>query len=180
MTNKRKLFNVTIQICGDVNTALQASLGKAIWHISESDRYRLYKLWIWSQRYYVSLEYILSVLVPYFNNGVEKRTGKKSKGLGISIPVLTGDVAEEVLQKCISRDFPEGDHLSLYREEWKDKITELLTKKEFNTRIKSSLQFKSVSAEAKSYISSVTKAVTAGNKLANQMKKIPMRNNPWL
>lgn len=180
MKTKHKLFSVTSRIAAEVSTALQEALGKTIWHISESDRYRLYKLWIWSQRYSVTLEYIVSVLVPYFNTGVEKRTGKKSKGLGVSIPVLTGNVAEDVLKKCISRDFPDGDNLSLYRETEKDRISSLLSKSEFHTRIKGSLQYKSVSAETRAYISTITKNVQVANKLATKMRKMPFRNNPWI
>ena len=180
VNSRREVFSVTSRILVEVMEALKISTGKTLWAVSETDRYRLYRLWIWSQRHKVSLEYIFQTLIPYFTKGVEKRTGKKSKGIGVSIPVLTGDVAEEVLVRSIERDYPEGDHLSLYREQQIEAITALLTKPpEFPTRIKKPLQYKSMAAEVAAYKFSTDKAVKQAAKLESKLRKIPFRNNPY-
>lgn len=179
-TTRRQIAAVTTRIAAEVAEALTAATGRTIWHLSETDRFKLYRLWIWKQRYKVSLEYILSVLVPYFTKGVEKRTGKKSKGLGISIPVLCGDVAEEILQERIDKDFPDGENLSHYREQEKERITAILIPPpEFPTRVRKTLSFKHLDDEAKLYKKSITKSVRKTSKVDLKMKKIPFRGNPW-
>lgn len=179
-TTRREVTAVTIRIASEVTTALEASTGRTIWHLSETNRFKLYRLWIWKQRYKVTLEYILGVLVPYFTKGVEKRTGKKSKGLGISIPVLCGDVAEEILQERIARDFPDGEHLSHYREEEKERISAIITPpSDFPTRVRKSLQFASLDDEASAYKKSINRSVRKSSNIDRKMKKIPFRGNPW-
>lgn len=176
----QELFIVTSKLCTEINTALQNTLGKSLWNVSETNRLKLYNLWIWSERHKVSLDYILSVLVPYFSRGVERRTGRRSKGLGVSIPVLTGTVAEEILQKAITKDFADGDNIVLAREEAKDKIISMLEPiPEFRMKIKKSIQYKSIMEEAKAYETSITKSVKKDNKIAKKFRKIPYRNNPF-
>ena len=179
MSTKKELFAVTVRIASEVSEALLRATGKTIWKISESDRHKLYRLWMWSQRYSVSLDYILSVLVPYFSKGVEKRTGKKSKGLGVSIATLVGDVAEDVLQKAIAKDNPDSDHLGMYREEQRDKVLALLKKDSIPVRIKSTLQYNRLKESTDSIINSIQRESKRQIKIAYKLRKIPYRGNPF-
>jgi hypothetical protein len=164
----------------EVMEALTSSTGRTIWRLTEANKLKLYRLKVWRERYSVPLEYILPVLISYFTRGIEKRTGKKSTGLGVSIPVLCGDVAEEVLQKAIAVDYADGDNVSLCRESEKERIASVIKPKpEFRIRVKKSLQYKTLNEEAKAYSNTIEKATRDERKIERLMKPIPFRGNPY-
>jgi hypothetical protein len=127
----------------------------------------------------VSIEYAAGVLVDYFAKGVERRTGRKSKGLGVSIPTLTGTVAESVLQHAIERDFPDRENMATYREEEQDRIFKIVADDEVAVRTKPTLEYKTLKRATDAVVQSIQLKRARYQKIARSLKKIPYRANPF-
>jgi len=84
--------------------------------LPKNERYRLLRLRVWMERYQVDLYYILSKLLPWWEQFVQRRSKKlKSEGLGVRVATLTGKKSEQMLQLFISQDFPLQQHTLMQR-----------------------------------------------------------------
>jgi hypothetical protein len=160
-----------------VNKALDA-IGKKLWRTTELDGLRLTRLVAWSERYSVSIEYILQAVLPVLSKAVERRTGRKSKGLGISISVLTGEVARDILLERIKKDFKGNEHVHAMREQRRNIMIEVLDD-ELNGKPRNPLSFKEPEEFVKSYVRSIERKRVDREKLEDQIAAMPFRSNPF-
>lgn len=63
----------------------------------------------WSLRYTVSLDFILSVLLEYFQRVRRTNTGF----FGVGVAQLTGPRAQEILEQAIRTSFPADEHIAV-------------------------------------------------------------------
>jgi hypothetical protein len=84
------------------NTNLWISLGKKA-------ALQLLNLKVWSSRYYVSLEFILDVLLHRYRSQRRVRDPNEIS-FGLPIPMLTGVRARQVVEETVAREFPNGEN----------------------------------------------------------------------
>lgn len=166
-------------ISAKVILAIENSTGRKVWHVKDKDLARLHRLWMWSQRYSISLEYVTGTLVTYFARGVERHTGRKSKGLGVSIPTLTGDVAENILRQQIEKDFPDRENVAAYRDAQQTYCYDTLEHQDVQVRIKPTLEYRTLKRATDAIVQSIELRRARYQKIARSLKKIPFRANPF-
>lgn len=176
-TARRNLMSARADAVFAVNAAL-ANMGKKLWRVSEMDGLRLTRLLAWGERYSVSVEYILRAVLPVLSKAVERRTGKKSKGLGTSIAVLTGQVSREILQEKIAKDFKGGENINSTVNERQNAMINILDD-ELNGKPKNPLTFKTSEGYVNAYTQSIKRKRKDREKLEDQIAKQPFRNNPF-
>lgn len=81
--------------------------------VKAADLWRLTIFQSWSERYSISLHYVLRELIAFWRERT-RRPGKKSV-LGVTIPVLTSSKSEEILREKILKDFPSGENISQHK-----------------------------------------------------------------
>jgi len=174
---KHDLFHARSNAVAKVNEAL-APLGKKLWHVSETNSYKLMRLLIWSERHCVTLDYVIGAVIPALSKAVERRTMKKSKGLGISIPVLTGDVAEDILKERIAKDFPAGEHIHAYRDARRNELIAKLDEEGIG-KPRSPLAYSDPDDYIKAYVASIKRKRKDREELEEQIAAMPFRRNPF-
>lgn len=174
---KRELFYAGADIVAKVNEVLAAKK-KHLWQVSDMDSLKLRRLLVWSERYSVSLAYILDTILPVLSRAIERRTGKRSKGLGVSIPVLTGDVAKSILLERITKDFPSGENVTDEFERRRNEILFILDS-ESNGRPKPPLFYKTSRDYSQAYLKTIHRKKREREKLEEKVAAMPYRRNPF-
>lgn len=176
------LFSPLTRLEFEVDAILRKRLDKQLYQPKRDDSLRLQRLKVWSMRYSVSLEYILTKLIPHFEKLAQRhyirRSAGQSKGIGVSIAVLTGPAAEEKLKEFIQKDFPSNENVAIWRENEQERCLAILDEIEYG-RPKPILHFKSVSDFVKAYSNGIDRKRRKGRKLDNKLGKQPWRGNPW-
>lgn len=177
--------SVTSDFVMQVDALLRKQFNKQIFYPRQDDQHRLLKLRIWSERHKVSVGYILSVLIPYFEKLSYKHSRrpreKVSKGIGTTIAILTGSTAEAYLADQILKDFPDGENVLAWKE---DRRTDCLRQIELDDELptrkpKGILQYNSVASYRKAYLSRIKRTRDTEDKLVQQLSKQPWRGNPF-
>lgn len=76
---------------------------------------RLCRLQVWSWRHRVSIEEILSLVLPYLRKTVG--TDQKQRyGLGVSVATLTGKTGEVILVEALAKKYPGNEHVDRWRQ----------------------------------------------------------------
>jgi len=169
----------------DVDSILRKQFNKQLFYPKKDDQYRLLKLRVWSERHKVSIAYILSVLIPHFERIAYKHSRrpreKVSKGIGTTIPILTGSTAESFLVEQILKDFPDNENVISWREEKRDECLRKISQEDdvATRKPKSVLDYTSLAAFRKAYIARIHNTQSTEEKLAKQIAKQPWRDNPW-
>jgi len=73
---------------------------------NNEDLYRLLSLRTWTLRYKLPLDEVLTVVLGFWDNVVNKRRTRilpKQRGLGCTIPCLCGDRSEELIEEYIKK-----------------------------------------------------------------------------
>jgi hypothetical protein len=96
-----------------VERAVRRDFGVQWWRPSAEDELRLLRLEQFEQKYKVTLEWILKLLVPVWKQKFGKF--KKGQGLGVAISTLTGNVSERIIRDQIKRDFPDGENIQTWK-----------------------------------------------------------------
>lgn len=178
-----KITSATAEVCLEVDKTLRQLFGKQLFFPKEVDKARLLKLKMWSDRYKVSLSYILGKLVPRFEKMASKHARsprvKVSKGIGTTIAVLTGQAAEEFLKDCIAKDYPDQENVLAWKEDKREETLRLLDGEELVVRPRKILSFKSVAAYTDAYRQKMEKQRQSTAKREAQLSKQPYRGNPW-
>ena len=78
--------------------------------LSRVDQLRLLNLKFWVIEYKVSLRYILSVLLPLWENAKHIQRKKPAYGLGIRVATLIGARSRQLLEEQMQKDFPAGEN----------------------------------------------------------------------
>lgn len=81
--------------------------------LTKANQLRLLKLNTWSLLYRLSVQEILSILIPILR---KKAKSRKTRGLGISVAMLTSVGAERILEEEIEARYPGGEHIGVWRE----------------------------------------------------------------
>ena len=75
---------------------------------------------IWEDRYFVSQDWIIESLLVYFRNPQNRKSKSSGRwnrqGLPVTINTLTSKTSELLLQRLIEVEFPNQEHISLYRQ----------------------------------------------------------------
>lgn len=177
--------SVLFAVTHEVDSELQQQFGKQFWKITELDKLRLLKLKVWGVKYRVTLGYILGVVMTFYWDRLPKQVREKVKGsrsLGVRIATLVSKGSEKALVDAIARDFPNGENISVYKEEERNRIAALLDEEDNElpvARTKAVLSYKTMSAFVESYTRKVASKKRAMAKLETKMKKMPWRENPW-
>jgi hypothetical protein len=177
----KRTLGVLFSLRSEIDKVLRDLYGKSIWNPSQLDCCRLVRLKIWSERYSVSIAYILSVLLPFHWHNIPKSIrskAKNSKGLGVRISTLVGNASLSHLKEKLKEDFPEGENVSQFKESEKDRI-EALLEENVPARVKGVLRHKSISAFVKNYRLRMIRVNDKEKKFSRKMKKMPFRGNPW-
>jgi len=74
----------------------------------------------WSQRYAVSVDFILTTLLDYYGKRRQQRQGKVS--LGIATTSLTGTRAREIVEHEVAAQFPGGENFTSRSADLKNRI----------------------------------------------------------
>lgn len=180
-----KVSTVVFTNMVEIDTLLKKQFNKQLYFPKADDQYRLLTLKVWSEKYKVSIAYILSVLLPYFEKLSHKHSMrprlKTSRGLGVSIPVLVGNAAEEKLLEYISKDYPDGEHLLAWKESRKTECLSKIAEDEGHRKKKPKglLQYPSVAAYRKAYMARIADARDSQQKQIKELSKQPWRGNPF-
>lgn len=89
---------------------------RRIFHMSKDDERRLLVFRNWSEKYYVSIGYILGVLIPFYAQRFRKTRKKQQRGLPCGVATLTGKAAEYWLRKQMEKDFPDQENVELWKQ----------------------------------------------------------------
>jgi hypothetical protein len=166
----------------EIDTILRKNFDKRLYYPKREDSIRLLKLRVWENRYKVTLEYILGVLIPHFAKMSERFRRKVSSGIGTTIPILTGQAAEEFLKLRISKDFPNNENVLDWKERYKTICLKKIKESEGTIPSRKSrgvLQFKSVNAFLKAYEAKIEAARKEDRIAEKSLAKQPWRGNPW-
>ena len=167
----------------EVDNILRTKFNKQLFYPKQEDQLRLLRLRLWSERYCVSIEYLLDKLIPHFEKIAMRHRGKafKSKGIGTTISVLTGPAAEEFIIQQVGKDFPNNENKSAAKQEARDRILLEMRKAEGIDigKPKSILQFKTVTAYNRYYRTRITAQQKLDSKIEKLLMSQPWRGNPF-
>jgi hypothetical protein len=179
----RKYKSALFVVVQDVDKALQRIYPqKKLWKVSELDSARLTKLLVWSERYGVSLEYILETLLGYYYSSLPRANrdrAKQGRSLGVRIATLVGNASHSVLLDHLQADFPDGNNLAAFKEEEKERIADILDPDYVPRRARGILQFKTVSSYVNAYTRLMELRRKGVSRIDKKMGKIAWRGNPW-
>lgn len=168
------------QIRFEVEGIIAKEFGAQLFRMKNDDAIRLLRLRVWSVRYKVSVAYIIKRLVPHYKKYASNfRRRYNDKGIGVTIAVLTGRMAEEKLREFISKDFPDGENTIEWKEDEKNRCLALLNGDEVVGRPKPFLHYRSVKLFITAYESRVQKMNRDLTKIEKKMSKQPWRGNPF-
>ncbi|MGI4811790.1 MAG: hypothetical protein ACRYGG_00390 [Janthinobacterium lividum] len=178
------MMHVVDNVLDEVDSILKKSFDKQLFSVKEDDKVRLLKLKMWSVRYKVSIKYILEKLIPHFEKYGNKSRGKAgtSKGLGTTIPILTGPSAEALLVENIKRDYPDNENVLSWRQRTQLEFIGLVQVDEdelVTKQPKGILQYNSVSDYRKAYEARIQRTRKTEEKIVKSISRQPFRNNPW-
>lgn len=80
-----------------------------------NDQIRLLTLKVWMVRHKVRLDFIVRILVTYWQKKFEHKIKKQKYGIGVGIATLTGRVSEQILISVIGKEFPHEENVIEWR-----------------------------------------------------------------
>lgn len=133
--------------------------------------------------YKVSLEYIVETVVPQYLEQIGRLHRKKSYAIGFRPTNLVGANAERMLKERIAKDFPESEHISMWRWERIQDIVANRTEDEFTTsKGKGIADYSTLGQYVRAYRGKVQNKREIFDREMNRStnKKRPYRDNPFL
>jgi hypothetical protein len=181
---QRKYKSALFQVVQQVDAALQNVYPqKRLWQVKDLDAARLTRLLVWSERYGVSLEYILETVLEYYYRGLRKhstRDPKISRSLGIRIQTLVSDGSLAILVEHLNTDFPDGNNLAAFKEDYKERIADILDPEAMPRKARNVLQFRNLDSFVNAYTRQMELRRKGVSRVERKMNKISWRGNPWL
>jgi hypothetical protein len=162
--------------------------GSNVRFISIGDRRRLTVLWVWEQRYRVSVEWILEVLLRVYSKARMRAAPKrKIKGLPVSVKTLVSKASEAILQQELNRQYPWNEHIEIWRQYEQDRILNklraiaLLEEGLQDDQQKTFLDFPSLKKYRRWYEKEMRRRRSWSDSMKRKMKATskPYRGNPW-
>ncbi len=154
--------------------------------LSINESRRLLKLKVWSERYSVSLDYILGRMLPFWESFIQRKTRRaKSRGLGVRIATLTGKKSEQMLQLFIQQDFPAETHILLARQNKQQAILSRMDKPEDGIPTssdfsKTMFDFPYPGSYLQYYRRRMKKQAKRIERITQEFQKYPYRGNPFV
>ena len=112
---RKVIKHLPLRLVKEVNKILLHKWGREILHITPDNGLRLMTLWTWMDRYLVDLEFVMDAIVPYHMERVGKKHRKNPRSIGFQIGTMVGKTSELLLREAIEREFPNGEHVSLWQ-----------------------------------------------------------------
>lgn len=188
MNDARHLWTLAAEISAVIESWLQEHEGKRIYvRFKKIDLLRLTRLQVWSWRYKVSIEEILSLTLPYLRKSLS--TVQKSRyGLGCSVASLTGIGNEKILIEALHQRYPGGEHVDAWRDDERRKQLDAEEHEELDglpvrsKQVKGMFDCDSVPVFLKSYRDRV---IGIRRKMASEVdnprrRRKRYRGNPWI
>ncbi len=185
-TSLSELWQETNKILLDIESWLQSYDKKRVpLRFKPIDQARLLKLRVWSVKYEVSVKEILTIIVPILRNLTPKQ--RRGYGVGVSMNMLTGRKAEDILHDVLRIKYPDGENRIMWREVERDRqiAREQLEDQELTPKAKSEytspLQAGSIELFAQAYKDKIESRRREYSVQYNQSwrKRKPYRGNPW-
>jgi hypothetical protein len=180
----KQLNKTALRYAKRVEDYLQVYQGKNVrnvmLYLSEGDQLRLLTLRAWEMKYKVSLKFILSTLLPFWQSFLKNKTKKISRGLGVRISTLTGKKSEQILRDAISRTYPDNENVLVWMAERREEIIQCeLERMHTGIRIKSLLKFSSPQKYFRHYQNRIQEEALLREQIEDRMKKFNYRDNPF-
>lgn len=130
----RTLDRRTGEVWNRCQNTLQRVLGGrcTLQYLSATDRRRLLVLLVWEERYRVSLEWIVEVLLNIYTK--LRKGGRKATGLPVAVRTLVSKRSEEMIELAVTDTYPDNENLTLWEQYEQDIILDRLYEKEFEGR----------------------------------------------
>lgn len=148
--------------------------------LSQKDKYKLLKLRVWAEKYFISIEYILQTLLPFWESFVQRRSKRmKRSGLNVRVSTLTGKKSEEILLEKVKKDFPDNLNKVVFKAKDRERLFQLSLGKDMKVKTKNLFDY----TNPKKYVAVYRKAMKSEYKEREafelEMKKRPYRGNPF-
>lgn len=141
------------------------------WKLKLEDEYRLIRLLQWEEKYQVSMEWMLHLLLPIW----KKMYGRYQRnGIGVTIATLTGKKSEEIVVQHIQEEFPDREN----REQWKARQQT----KQFESTKDIPLRKlpEGMDEFLQGYLARMARQRVERSQFARKMRRRNWRMNPWL
>lgn len=152
----------------------------------EIDQVRLLKLVTWSIRYRLPVVDILDLVIPVLRPLVPKKLQRSL--LGVPLRMLLGPGAEKILISQIKKQFPDGQHLTVWISDEQERHLALEEKDALDgmqmrsVKLVNILDAESVTAHMRAYNRMVRRERDRGDKARSQKwrGRKHYRGNPWI
>ena len=140
--------------------------------LARQDQLRLLNLKFWTSEYKVSLRYILSVLLPYWENAKHIQRKKPIYGLGIRVATLIGARSRQVLEEQMQKDYPGGENEFEFRSELESRVA-------LAPEVLADYRITDPRKLMVAYRARIRRARQAVDEFAKQMARRSWRGNPY-
>jgi len=183
----KRLSGLLLRNRSEVEQQLDLQFKRRIFYLSKDDEKRLLTLRVWSEKYKVSIGYILSVLVPFYAQRFRKTRKKQQRGLPCGVATLTGKAAEYWLKQQIAKDFTDQENVELWKQEQRMEILRQRDAREngvdeYQPRQKTILDYEWPSYYVRAYVKKFRMKRKANQQELNsaENKRRNYRGNPFL
>src|SRR3990167_4157107 len=134
------------------------------WRVSKDDCIRLLNWRSWALRYSVGLDWIVRKIMQYY-----AKVRRPGQGLGLSIPTITGDKTQQMIEEQVEREF-DGAQVEMLRVQLQNAM--------LRVPVVFKVTAKNVDDYAKAYNSKVGYWRRARLEAKHRFRR-PWRSNPW-
>lgn len=167
-------------------------------YFTDKDRIRLLTLRVWEKKYKIDTLTMLHILIPFWDRFMNKRVKRISKSLGVRVATLTGKKSEQILVDTLHQTFPNQENVALWMSSQREQIISDELKRvkksdKFGPRVDPSsmeddetgkilglTDFSSPAKYLRYYRKWIRKEQAQRDRIQNEMRKYPYRNNPFL
>lgn len=148
--------------------ASQVLQDKIVIRCNNHDRLKLYNIWVWSEKYKLPLQVVLSEILSFWLAKIRKK--RKRGTLGVRISTLVSKASKNYLLLRLQELYPSNEHLTQWRE---DQINVLAASQ------LGDFSCDDISAYVVQYKEYINESRTTIRELSTKYKK-PFRNNPFV
>lgn len=191
--NRKELIERELEDLDMISTSFQTNVQdtlsairntRSFLYLKEPDRYRLLILKTWTDRYNVSLRYILETILPFWESFIQKRSKRlKGRGLNVRVSTLTGKKSEDILREQIKKDFPNDANKIIRINQERQRIISRAHYLENKRKGISDIEyprFRSVERYIRNYRYRIRKESKYRMKLEASFQERPYRTNPFV
>jgi len=115
---EQQLWSMALRVAGAVTRYLievEKRPEVARFRFSRLDQLRLLRLQVWSWQYQVSVEEILTLLLPRLRKAQHKPT-RRNSALGVTVAVLVSRTSRNILLDALYWTYPGKEHVDIWRD----------------------------------------------------------------